>query len=151
MSYSHFKICTFYQFSAKNVETGTKCIIWKDYNSVILKAIIMKKSESLNKCRTVGKVLRELTHEGHLTNFQEFPGLEIFTIWQLHNLCAHLHFFSWIFEDNHLFSSNFLLPTYIFSAPSKIGLSKWRYYGNFCIIVTIEKRPTAMAVAISTD
>ena len=53
-------------------------------------------------------------------------------------MCAYLHFFSGIYGDKHLHLSNFLLPTYIFAAPSQIGLSRWRYYCNFSFIVTNE-------------
>ena len=42
-------------------------------------------------------------HRGHLTNFQAFPGLEIFTAFQLDNLCTHLHFFLGYLEINTIF------------------------------------------------
>ena len=45
-----------------------------------------------------------------------------------------------IFYDSHLLLSNFLFPTYIFAALKQVGLSKWRYYYNFTITVTIEMR-----------
>ena len=80
---------------------------------------------------TVGKVLRLLTHRCHLTNFQEFSGLEIFTACHFDHCVPICQKKIWVFYAFHLFLSNFLFPIHIFAAPQQIGLSKWKNYGKY--------------------
>ena len=81
---NHFKeplltIAKIWNIENVNMKIG---LIWQCVISVIYPNIQTIAPACLVERHTLGRVFREVTHRGHLTNLDTFPQLEIFIIWQ---------------------------------------------------------------------